>query len=126
MELGMQVSADFMVAVFLQAEIGSPRFAETVLHLLGREGCNRRIVDQPDLNDPAENARRANLLREWRGYERNEDVFTDLPDDTVWYQATLDPSDLDRLNKELAQYAGVPTVPLFTDADDEVPELKPG
>ena len=34
-------------------------------------------------------------------------------------------SDLERLNTELAQYAGVPAVPLFT-AADEVPELKPG
>lgn len=34
-------------------------------------------------------------------------------------------ADLERLNHELAKYASMPSVPLFT-AADEVPELKPG
>lgn len=91
------VPAAVMVAVFLQAEVNSPRFSESVLSLLARDHQDRRILDEPDINSAMENAYRARLLGEWRGYERDADVFTDLPDDTHWFRALLDRTDLERV-----------------------------
>jgi hypothetical protein len=86
-----------MIAAFLQAEVGSPRFGGQIARLLTRDRQDRRILDTPDLACTDENAYRARLLGEWRGYGRSADVFTDLPDDTRWFRARLDRADLDRV-----------------------------
>ena len=91
------LSADVMVAAFLQAEASSPRFGVPISRLLARDGRERRILDAPNLTGADENAYRAHLLGEWRGYGRNADVFTDLPGDTCWSSALLDRSDLERV-----------------------------
>src|SRR5438552_1762330 len=97
MRIQEPISADVMVAAFLQAEVNSPRFSQEVLRLLARDHQDRRILDAPDVNSAQENTYRARLLGEWRGYERDADVFTDLPDDTQWFRAVLDRSDLERV-----------------------------
>ena len=51
----------------------------------------------PDLTHREENAYRAPLLAERRGYGRSAAVFTDLPDDTRWSRARLDRTDLERV-----------------------------
>ena len=91
------LSADVMVAAFLQAEASSPRFSVPISRLLARDGRERRILDSPDLTGLEENVYRARLLGEWRGYGRNADVFTDLPEDTRWSSAVLDYADLERV-----------------------------
>lgn len=91
------LSADVMVAAFLQAEVSSPRFGVPISRLLARDGRGRRVLEAPDLTGADENAYRARLLGEWRGYGRNADVFTDLPGDTHWSHAVLDHADLERV-----------------------------
>jgi len=86
-----------MVAHFLQTELSSSRFETKILGLLAKGGKARSIVDNPDLNDPIENAYGASLLGEWRGYGRDAEVFTDFPDDVVWYRALLDQADWERV-----------------------------
>ena len=93
MRLLQSISANEMVAHFLQTELRSLRFGSTILGLLAKDGKDRTIVENPDLHDPAENAYRTTLLGEWRGYGRDADVFTDLPEDVVWYRAVLDRAD---------------------------------
>jgi hypothetical protein len=61
--------------------------------LLARDRKDRRILEAPDLGSAEENAYRARLLGEWRGYGRNADVFTDLPEDTCWFRAVLESAD---------------------------------
>lgn len=97
MQIQEALSADVMVAAFLQAEVDSPRFGEQVLGILARDHQGRHILDAPDLNNADENAYRARLLGEWRGYGRDTEVFTDLPADTRWYRARLDGDDLKRV-----------------------------
>ena len=91
------LSADVMVAAFLQAEVNSLRFGGPIACLLARDKQDRRILETPDLSCADENAYRTRLLGEWRGYGRNADVFTDLPDDTQWFRARLDRTDLERV-----------------------------
>jgi hypothetical protein len=97
MRLLQPISADEMVAHFLQTEIRSLRFEDKILGLLAKDGEDRAIVESPDLHDPAENAYRAALLGEWRGYGRDAHIFQDLPDDVVWYRAALDRADGERV-----------------------------
>jgi hypothetical protein len=97
MKLLARVPDAVMIAAFLKAEVGAARYGEQLLRLLGRDRRDRAILDAPDVGDDDANRYRAWLLGEVRGYERNEDVFTDMPNDVVWYQAILEPSDLDAL-----------------------------
>lgn len=83
-----------MVAVFLATEIASSRFGSPIRALLQRDGQTPQIVDQPDLTSPAENAYRRQLLGEWRGYQRDADVFKDFPADVRWYRALATKDDL--------------------------------
>ena len=97
MRLLQPISADEMVAHFLQTEIRSLRFEDTILGLLAKDGKDRTIVDNPDLHDPTENAYRATLLGKWRGYGRDAHICQDFPEDVVWYRAALDRADWERV-----------------------------
>lgn len=83
------ISEDEMVAVFLRTEIASTRFASRILAILQRDGQDRRVIDQPNLGDAEENAYRALVLGEHRGYQRDADVFTGMPADVQWFRARL-------------------------------------
>jgi hypothetical protein len=91
------IGEDEMVAVFLRAEIASPRFGPAILAILRRDGCDRRIIDRPELADPAANAYRRRVLGEHRGYRRDADVFKDFPGDVRWYRARATIADLARV-----------------------------
>jgi hypothetical protein len=83
------ISEDEMVTVFLQTEIASTRFDARILAILQRDGRDRRVIDRPNLDDADENAYRALVLGEHRGYRRDADVFTGMPDDVRWFRARL-------------------------------------
>jgi hypothetical protein len=86
-----------MVAVFLQTEVASTRFAPTILAILRRDGRERRIIDHPDLSNAADNAYRRHVLGEYRGYGQDADVFKDFPADVRWYRASATKEDLARV-----------------------------
>ncbi len=73
-----------VIAAWLQAEIGSPRFG----HHLRLGEVDRSVVERPDLNDPAENSLRRHLLR------YRDDILTGIPEDTEWWEAELAGEDL--------------------------------
>lgn len=75
---------DQVVAAWLQAEVASPRFG----HHLRLSEADWQIIERPDLNDPAENALRRQLLA------YREDILTTIPDDTEWWEAELSAEDL--------------------------------
>lgn len=83
-----------MVAVFLRTEINSSRFGPDILRILERNRIARRIIDNPNVTDEAENNFRAELLGEFRGYQRNEELFEDFPGDVRWHRVLLEPNDL--------------------------------
>jgi hypothetical protein len=81
-------ASDDMVAAFLRAEVGSPRFGPQVLAALAHEGLDRSLLQQPDTSDSAANAARRRILAAYRGCPDRE-VFTGLPADTVWQWVAL-------------------------------------
>jgi hypothetical protein len=86
-----------MVAHFLKTEIHSVRHGQAILELLPRQGQDRRIIDQPDLNNDDENASRARLLGEFRGYRRQEGIFRFVPENTAWHRYALCRDELARI-----------------------------
>jgi hypothetical protein len=89
MRLIEEISEDEMVAVFLKTEIASARFGKDILLLLERDGVGRNILDTPDIHDQKQNAYRAGLLGEYRGYRQKRDLFSDFPENAPWYRAAL-------------------------------------
>jgi hypothetical protein len=79
------VSADYMVAAFLKAEIDSPRNGKFVAEHLAANGATRQLVDSPDLGDPIDNRQRAAVLRS-RGYP-DQLLFAGLPAAVAWHTA---------------------------------------
>jgi hypothetical protein len=88
------ISEDEMVTVFLQTEMASPRFESRILAILQHDGRDRHVIDQPHLDDAEENAYRALVLGEHRGYRRDADVFTGMPSNVRWFRARLTREDL--------------------------------
>jgi len=97
MRLLHAISADEMIAVFLQTEVTSARFGPTVLDILRHDGRDRQIIDRPDLSAADDNAYRRQVLGAYRGYRRDADVFTGVPDDVRWYRALATRAELARV-----------------------------
>lgn len=83
-----------MIATFLRAEIRSSRFGKDILRILKRDRASRKVIDNPNVRDAAENEYRAALLGEFRGFGRNEEIFMDFPNDVEWHRTLLSRSDL--------------------------------
>lgn len=94
MQIVEPISEAEVVAAFLKQEIVSTRWRQPILDILVRDGRERRIVDEPDTSDEAENTYRAALLGEFRGYRRNASLFTGFPDEVHWYRAAIGKEEL--------------------------------
>lgn len=92
-----KITEEEMVALFLQTEINSSRFSTSILHILKRDNVDRKVIDYPNLYDTAENAYRAALLGEFRGYKKNKEIFVDFPDDIQWERVLLNRQDLEQI-----------------------------
>ncbi len=88
-----------MVALFLQAEIQSTRWRDTILQLLQQQGWHRSLVDTPDARSEKENIQRAKLLGDFRGWKQNRDLFENWPTNgsVRWFQVLLGADDLARV-----------------------------
>jgi O-antigen/teichoic acid export membrane protein len=80
-----RVSEDEVIAQFLQGEFYQDEFRRY------RESF-ATLVNQPDLNDPYENALRRALLFRRRGL-----LWQEVPPDTEWWEVELSPADLSRV-----------------------------
>jgi O-antigen/teichoic acid export membrane protein len=80
-----QVSEDEVMAEFLKSDFNNPDFEDY------REAL-ATLVNQPDLSDPVENAKRRALL-----FIRHASLWRVLPEGTQWFEVTLRPVDLERI-----------------------------
>lgn len=93
------ISEDEMIAVFLKAEINSPRFGDTILKFLAQHNLHRRMIDQPDTAIELENQIRRDLLDAYRGYTQRQEghFFENFPGSMTWIRAALNREDLSRV-----------------------------
>jgi hypothetical protein len=82
-----------MVAVFLRGELPSERWGPVIDRALSDAGADRRVVLEPDLGDPVENAIRRRVLAEHRAYPV-DGLFGGYPDDVRWAWTALTPDEL--------------------------------
>src|SRR2546423_7811933 len=78
-----------MIAAFLVAELGSPRFGPQIRALLARDGRDTSVVERPLLTDERANAYRARLLDGYRAWLRREGLFNGFPAHVDWFRAAL-------------------------------------
>ncbi len=78
-----------MVAAFLKAEVFSSRFGEEVRKAMQLFGAGEDNVVRPDITNEQQNALRAQVLGEYRGYRQNREMFEGVPDSLTWYEAEI-------------------------------------
>jgi len=97
-----------MVALFLRTELPAARFRDTLRALLDQAGLPERLITAPNLDDPAENQAREQLLTAHRGYGTRTGLFGGFPHDVCWEWMAITPAELAtvRLPPELEVLVG--------------------
>ena len=83
-----------MVALFLRTELPAARFRDTLQALLQEAGLPERLITAPNLDDPAENQAREQLLTQHRGYGTRTGLFDGFPSDVCWEWMAITPAEL--------------------------------
>lgn len=78
-----------VLATFLRAELDSSRYGDTVRALLDQAGEDESLLREPRITDPRENAVRAHLLDQYRGWLQREGLFGGFPKGVAWSLAAL-------------------------------------
>jgi hypothetical protein len=78
-----------VLATFLRAELDSDRWRDTLRGLLEEAGEDEVVLKSPNIDDPRENALRAQLLERHRGWLSREGLFGDFPERVDWRRAVL-------------------------------------
>jgi len=83
-----------MVALFLRTELPAARFRDKLQALLDQAGLPERLVTAPNLDDPAENQAREQLLTQHREYGTRTGLFDGFPRDVCWEWMAITPAEL--------------------------------
>ena len=83
-----------MVALFLRTELPAARFRDTLHALLDQAGLPERLIIAPNLDDPAENLAREQLLTQHREYGTRAGLFDGFPHDVCWEWMAITPAEL--------------------------------
>jgi hypothetical protein len=83
-----------MVALFLRTELPAARFRDNLQALLKEAGLPESVVTAPNLDDPAENQAREQLLTRHRGYGTRTGLFEGFPPDVCWEWMAITPAEL--------------------------------
>lgn len=84
-----------MVAIFLLAELDSPKYAEGLKRALSTHDATVELVRYADTNDQDANRLRREILTTHRGWGQMQSLFGGLPkEDVEWVWMELDEEDL--------------------------------
>lgn len=90
-------SEDEMISEYLRAEYLSERFSEQIKTEMSKLLIDERMVLSADIESAKENARRKELLSEFRGYGLNQDMFERFPMITTWSLCCFTRDDLEQI-----------------------------
>lgn len=94
-----QLHESHMVAAFLKAEYYSERFSDDLnLVLRNHHIEDAQFITDPDCMNERDNALRAQILGDYRGYKQNRKIFKDFPDSLTWYKTELTPKEVGELH----------------------------
>ena len=83
-----------MVALFLRTELPAARFRDKLKALLDQAGLPEHLITAPNLDDPAENQAREQLLTQHREYGTRAGLFEGFPRDVCWEWMAITPAEL--------------------------------
>src|SRR5499433_460516 len=86
-----------MVALFLRTELPAARFRNKLQALLDQAGLPERLITAPNLDAPAENQAREQLLTQHREYSTRTGLFEGFPADVRWQWMAITPAELARV-----------------------------
>ena len=86
-----------MILAFLQGELRSNRFGETLKGIMEQTGVGEDILMRADLCNETENAIRRKLLALHRGYP-DRDMFERFPQITDWHFVRFSAEDIEHIN----------------------------
>jgi hypothetical protein len=95
-------SENEMIALFLKEELFSKRFSKKLLKVINRLNVDTNIISNYDLNNNNENEIRKEILKAYRGYGNNTEIFKDFPSNINWYWCELKIQDI--LNIKFIDY----------------------
>lgn len=90
-------SEDEMILEYLKAEYRSERFSEQIEKAMEKLSLDESVILSADLNNAAENTARKSLLREFRGYGQNRELFENFPREIQWSLCNFVSRDLDKI-----------------------------
>jgi hypothetical protein len=109
-------SENEMVYEFLKMEASSERWAESINSVLRDMNVKPEIITRGNLKSEKENAIRAEILSQFRGYKRNAEIFGNFPQNTNWTWAVFGKEDLQKIMyidysywNEISNNTGSPT-----------------
>lgn len=118
-------SEDEMILEFLKGEIESERFQTQIMEILSTEREKLEIIKYGDLNNTTENLRRKEILRIFRGYGSNTELFENFPKISRWIFAECVEEDIDNIRyinysywNELSKNTSLPRIAAETIRED--------
>lgn len=88
-----------MIAVFLAAELHSPRsMSQEIQTILLREALSPRVISSPDLSNAQENAAWRAVLGAYRGYGLGQGYFQGFPETVRWELVGLTRQEMEQVN----------------------------
>jgi len=98
MKVLREVSDEYVVLQFLQAEIASPRFGDMVRDALQAIGANEELILDANLQNAEQNRVRRQVLAKYRGWGDNLYLFQNFPQSIHWQQIELTADDVGDLH----------------------------
>lgn len=86
-----------MIALFLQEELESKRFSKDLLRVINDLNIPPEIISKYDLSNIADNNVRKLILKLYRGYGDNKEIFNNFPTNIEWYWCKLDKLDISKI-----------------------------
>lgn len=86
-----------MIYEFLRTEFFSDRFSEQLKKAMNALSIDEQLILSADLRNEDENALRKELLGEFRGYGRNEELFENFPSQIEWSVCSFTEEDLEKI-----------------------------
>lgn len=97
MKILSKSSEDEMVALFLQEELESKRFSKDLLKVIKNLNVNSKIISNYDLSKKNDNDIRKIILKLYRGYNDNKELFYNFPVNIDWYWCKLNKMDISKI-----------------------------
>jgi hypothetical protein len=87
-------SEEEMVAIFLKAELDSPRFSKLIKKNSKKFNVPLSVIEHPDLRDSNQNQQRSKILTSYRGWGTRTKMFENFPSKLRWEWWELNKSDV--------------------------------